>query len=54
MMNAVSLKPNIQKKKDLKSIEKWGKNLNINTLIPKFKFKNHKGETTAPKNDILL
>ena len=53
-MNAVSLLPNTQRKRDVKGSEKWVKNLNINTLIPKFKFKNHKGETTSPKNDILL
>ena len=57
-MNAVSLNKQEQKKRVLQlsksQIKTTNKNLVINTLIPKFKFKNNKGEVIDPKNNILL
>lgn len=57
-MNAVSLNKQEQKKRVLQlsksQIKTTNKNLVINTLTPKFKFKNNKGEVIDPKNNILL
>jgi hypothetical protein len=35
-------------------MEKVDKRLTINTLIPKFNFKNKKGEKAQPKKKVLL
>lgn len=61
MMNEVSFKKPVYKKTNLEmskrlmnKLEKPTQNLAINTLIPKFKFKNNKGETIVIKDINLI
>jgi mRNA-degrading endonuclease RelE of RelBE toxin-antitoxin system len=61
MMNSVSFKKSALKKTNLKlsnsklnKLEKPTKILAINTLIPKFRFKNNKGETISIKDINLI
>lgn len=35
-------------------MKKTNKKLNINTLIPKFSYRNNKGKTAIPKKKVLL